>query len=175
MRASGASEVASVSIYGGTLILMFLASTVYHAVTHPQGKQILKVFDHAAIYLLIAGTYTPFLVISLDGWVSMVSLIAIWTLAGIGIGFKLLARGRFPKVSLVTYLAMGWFVVTIIYPLYLAVPSGGLWLLLAGGILFSVGVIFYVKKHRQYTHTIWHLFVSGGCLCHFYSVYYFVV
>lgn len=174
-RANGTLAVTSVSIYGGTLVLMFLASTVYHGITHPPSKKWLKTLDHAAIYLLIAGTYTPFLLVTLEGNTSIFSTIAIWTLAVVGVGFKLLAGQRFPKLSVGTYLAMGWFVVVLIYPLYMALPGGGLWLLLAGGLLFSVGVIFYVAKHKKYTHAIWHLFVLGGCTCHFYSVYYFVV
>ncbi|TQV73014.1 hemolysin III family protein [Aliikangiella marina] len=175
LRAEGPVEVTSVSIYGGTLVFMFLASTVYHAINHPQSKRILKIIDHSAIYLLIAGTYTPFLLISLDGLISLASIIFIWTVAIIGVGFKLFAGHRFPKLSLGTYLSMGWFAVLLGYPLYLAVPTGGLWLLLSGGVLFSLGVIFYVAKHKKYTHAIWHLFVVGGCICHFYSVYLFVV
>ena len=175
LEAEGTTAVTSVSIYGGTLIFMFLASTIYHAITHPESKQLLKILDHSAIYLLIAGTYTPFLLISLDGIISLASIISIWTMAIIGVGFKLFAGNRFPKLSLGTYLSMGWFVVLIGYPMYLAVPSGGLWLLLAGGMLFSVGVTFYVAKHKKYTHAIWHLFVMGGCICHFYSVYLYVV
>ena len=175
LRAEGTTAVTSVSIYGGTLVFMFLASTVYHAITHPKSKRVLKVIDHSAIYLLIAGTYTPFLLISLEGILSLAAIIFIWTLAIIGVGFKLFAGHKFPKVSLATYLFMGWFAVLLGYPLYLAVPSGGLWLLVAGGLLFSLGVLFYTQKHKQYTHAIWHMFVVGGCLCHFYSVYYFVV
>ncbi len=174
-RAEGTSAVAGVSIYGGTLIFMFLASTFYHAITHQQIKSKLKIIDHSAIYLLIAGTYTPFLVLSLDGLVSTVSLVLIWSMALLGVSFKLFAGARFPKVSLITYLAMGWFVVAIIYPLYLAVPKGGLWLLFSGGMFFSIGVFFYRAKSKKYTHAIWHLFVVGGCLCHFYSIYYFVI
>ena len=101
--------------------------------------------------------------------------ILIWSMALLGVSFKLFAGARFPKVSLITYLAMGWFVVAIIYPLYLAVPEGGLWLLFCGGMFFSIGVFFYRAKSKKYTHAIWHLFVVGGCLCHFYSIYYFVI
>lgn len=175
IRAEGTTEVTSVSIYGGTLVFMFLASTVYHAITHAKSKRILKIIDHSAIYLLIAGTYTPFLLISLDGILSLSAIVLIWTLAILGVSFKLLAGHKYPRVSLATYLAMGWFAVLLGYPLYLALPAGGLWLLVAGGLLFSLGVIFYTQKHKQYTHAIWHLFVVGGCVCHFYSVYIYVV
>ncbi len=175
LRAEGTIAVTSVSIYGGTLVFMFLASTVYHAITHPQGKRVFKIIDHSAIYLLIAGTYTPFLLISLDGILSLSSIILIWSLAIVGVIFKLFAGHKFPRLSLTTYLAMGWFAVLLGYPLYLALPAGGLWLLVSGGILFSLGVIFYTQKDKQYTHAIWHLFVVGGCVCHFYSVYIYVV
>ena len=175
LRAEGTTAVTSVSIYGGTLVFMFLASTVYHAITHPKSKRVLKIIDHSAIYLLIAGTYTPFLLVSLDGILSLSSIILIWTLAVFGVCFKLLAGHKYPRISLATYLAMGWFAVLLGYPLYLALPAGGLWLLVAGGLLFSLGVIFYTQKHKQYTHAIWHLFVVGGCVCHFYSVYIYVV
>lgn len=175
LRADGTTAVTSVSIYGGTLILMFLASTIYHAITHPKSKRILKIVDHSAIYLLIAGTYTPYLLISLEGILSITSIILIWVLAIVGVGFKLFAGQRFPKLSLATYLSMGWLAVLLGYPLYLAVPAGGLWLLVAGGVLFSLGVMFYVKKHKQYSHAIWHMFVVAGCICHFYSVYIYVI
>ncbi|TQV86753.1 hemolysin III family protein [Aliikangiella coralliicola] len=175
LRAEGTIAVTSVSIYGGTLILMFLASTVYHSISNPEWKRRLKVLDHSAIYLLIAGTYTPILLVSITGTLSIVSIVFIWSLAVFGVGFKLFTGTRFPKISVGTYLAMGWFAIALIYPLTQAIPMGGLWLLLAGGILFSVGVLFYVAKHKKYTHAIWHLFVLGGCICHFYTVYYFVI
>ncbi|WP_210330668.1 hemolysin III family protein [Aliikangiella sp. G2MR2-5] len=175
LKAKGATAITSVSIYGGTLVLMFLASSIYHGISHPRAKAALKLFDHSAIYLLIAGTYTPLLLVSLEGTVSLVSMIFIWTLALVGISFKLITRSRFPKVAVGTYLAMGWFAVLLAYPLIQAVPAGGLWLLLAGGMLFSIGVLFYVAKHRRFTHAIWHLFVVGGCGCHFATVYGFVI
>jgi len=131
--------------------------------------------DHSAIYLLIAGTYTPLLLVSLEGTVSLLSMIFIWTLAVTGVSFKLITKSRFPKVSVATYLAMGWFAVALVYPLVQAVPNNGLWFLLAGGLFFSIGVIFYVAKHKNYTHAIWHLFVIGGCSCHFMTVYHYVI
>ncbi|MCW8877161.1 MAG: hemolysin III family protein [Kangiellaceae bacterium] len=175
LKADGSTAITSVSIYGATLIMMFLASTCYHWVSHHRWKIVLKLFDHSAIYLLIAGTYTPLLLVSLDGWVSITGLVFIWTLAFVGVGFKIITGTRFPKVAIATYLCMGWFAIVLAYPLIQSVPSGGLWLLLAGGVLFSVGVLFYVAKHKKYTHAIWHLFVVAGCSCHFMSVYHFVI
>lgn len=175
MRSDGALSVTASSIYGGSLILMFLASTVYHAVSHHKAKQWFKLFDHSAIYLLIAGTYTPFLLVSLGGWLGWISIGVIWAIAIAGVAFKCFARHRFPKLSVITYLVMGWLAVLLIYPLYQALPGGGMWLLVAGGVFFSVGVIFYVAKHLKFTHAIWHLFVVFGCTCHYFSIYHFVI
>ncbi|WP_220719944.1 PAQR family membrane homeostasis protein TrhA [Agarivorans litoreus] len=174
-KAEGLTEVVAVSIYGGSLVLLFLASSLYHAVSYSAWKAGLKLFDHSAIYLLIAGTYTPILLVSFDGWLSLISMIVIWTLAAFGVGFKLLTGTRFPKVSLSTYLAMGWLSLALAYPMYQHIAGEGLWLLAAGGVLFSVGALFYVAKHKPYTHAIWHVFVVAGCACHFATVYGYIV
>lgn len=175
IRAEGSLAVSSVAIYGGSLVLMFLSSTVYHSVSHQKFKPILKLIDHSAIYVLIAGTYTPFLLISLNGWMGTLGVTIIWTIAIVGLVFKWLAGQRFAKISVAFYLLMGWLIVLFIYPLYQAVPGGGLWLLLAGGVCFSVGVGFYMAKHKPFTHAIWHCFVIAGCSCHFLSIYHFVI
>ena len=175
IRAEGSLAVSSVAIYGGSLVLMFLSSTVYHSVSHQKFKPILKLIDHSAIYVLIAGTYTPFLLISLNGWMGTLGVTIIWTIAIVGLVFKWLAGQRFAKISVAFYLLMGWLIVLFIYPLYQAVPGGGLWLLLAGGVCFSVGVGFYMAKHKPFTHAIWHCFVIAGCSCQFLSIYHFVI
>jgi len=175
LRADGAMAITSVAIYGATLIAMFLASTLYHGIRHERAKESLKLIDHSAIYLLIAGTYTPFMLVSLDNWVGVTGAVVIWLLAFAGLIFKWLVRHRLPKVSVALYLLMGWLVVILAYPLYQSVPGAGLWLLFAGGICFSVGVVFYVAKQLRYTHAIWHCFVLAGCSCHFFSIYYFVL
>jgi hemolysin III len=174
-RADNTLALTTAAIYGSTLILMFLSSTLYHAITHQKAKGWLKLFDHSAIYLLIAGTYTPLLLVSIGGVLGITMTAVIWCLALGGVTFKLVAQHRFPKVSVMTYLLMGWIALGLIYPLYMALPGAGLWLLVAGGICFSVGVCFYVAKKVKYTHAIWHLFVIGGCSCHYFSIYYFVV
>lgn len=174
-RSQGAISVVATAIYGSTLILMFLSSTVYHSVGNAELKSLFKLLDHSAIYLLIAGTYTPFLLVSLDGWLSWSMTVVIWSIAAIGVFFKVFARHRFPKLSVVTYLVMGWFAVLLIHPLYQAVPGAGMLLLLAGGLCFSVGVLFYVAKNTPYTHAVWHVFVMAGCICHFFSIYCFVI
>ncbi|MCP4866946.1 MAG: hemolysin III family protein [Alteromonas sp.] len=175
LRAENSVSVTASAVYGGTLIFMFLSSTIYHAVTHQKAKGLLKLFDHSAIYLLIAGTYTPLTLVAIGGQLGVIATAFIWVLAIAGVAFKMIARHRFPKVSVVTYLIMGWIVVGLIYPLYQAMPGSGLWLIVAGGLCFSVGVLFYVAKSKKYTHAIWHLFVIGGCSCHYFSIYYYVV
>lgn len=175
LRADTAVSITASSIYGATLILMFLSSTVYHAITHQKAKGIFKVFDHSAIYLLIAGTYTPLTLVAIGGWLGITVTAVIWTLAIAGVTFKIVAGQRFPKVSVMTYLLMGWFAVGLIYPLYMAMEGAGLWLIVAGGLCFSIGVLFYVAKKVKYTHAIWHLFVIGGCVCHYLSIYFYVV
>ncbi len=175
LRAEHPVAIAAAAIYGSTLILMFLSSTLYHAISNKKAKGILKLFDHSAIYLLIAGTYTPLLLVTIGGWLGITMTAIIWTLAVGGVAFKLVAQHRFPKISVATYLLMGWIALGLIYPLYVALPGAGLWLIVAGGLCFSIGVMFYVAKSKRYTHAIWHLFVLGGCSCHFFSIYYFVV
>ena len=174
-KAQGAYAQLIVSIYAIAMLLMFLSSTLYHAVSHPNAKQILKKIDHVAIYLLIAGTYTPFMLLSVGGWLGLTATALIWLVALAGILFKCFAKGRFPKLSVITYLLMGWFAVAFIYPLYQALPSGGMWLLVLGGLCYTVGVLFYIAKQRQFTHAIWHGFVVAGCLCHFFAIYYYVI
>lgn len=175
LRADGLIATTSVAIYGTSLMLMFLASSIYHSTQQTKHKRYLKIIDHSSIYLLIAGTYTPFLMVSLSGAWSYVSMALIWSVAIGGVSFKLLAGHKFPKVSLATYLLMGWFIVALIYPLYHAVPSASLWLLLTGGLFFSIGTLFYAAKHKKYTHAIWHLFVIGGCASHFCAIYFYVI
>lgn len=175
LKADNTLSVTASAIYGGTLILMLLCSTVYHAVTHQKAKGVLKILDHSAIYLLIAGTYTPLLLVSIGGLLGTISMVVIWLLAIGGVVFKIVAGQRFPKVSVMTYLLMGWIALALIYPLYQALPGGGLWLIVAGGLSFSIGVMFYVAKSKKYTHAIWHMFVLGGCACHYFSIYHFVI
>ena len=175
LRAEQPVAIAAAAVYGATLILMFLSSTLYHSISHTKVKGMLKLFDHSAIYLLIAGTYTPLLLVGIGGWLGITMTAIVWILATGGVAFKLIARHRFPKVSVATYLLMGWIALGLIYPLYVALPGAGLWLIVAGGLCFSIGVLFYVAKSKRYTHAIWHLFVLGGCSCHFFSIYYFVV
>ncbi len=152
--------------YGISLMLMFLTSTLYHAAKKPNVKDVLKRLDHSAIYLLIAGTYTPLLTISLNSVTATVLLIIIWSAALAGVIFKAFFAGRFKWFSVITYLAMGWAGVFVIYELFLVMAPPGFLLLLVGGAAYSIGVVFYVTKAIAFNHTIWHCFVLIGALSH---------
>lgn len=173
---SNASTMAitSYSLYGGSMILLFLASTLYHAIPHARAKTWLKKFDHCAIYLLIAGTYTPFLLVGLKSSLAHGLMIVIWSLALLGILFKLTIAHRFKVLSLVTYLTMGWLSLVVIYQMVMKLAPGSVTLLAAGGIIYSLGVIFYVCKKIPYNHAIWHGFVLGGSVCHFLAIYLYI-
>lgn len=171
---ASALAITSYALYGGSMILLFLASTLYHAIPHPRAKIWLKKFDHCAIYLLIAGTYTPFLLVGLDSPLARGLMVVIWGLALLGILFKLTIAHRFKVLSLVTYLAMGWLSLVVIYQLATRLSPGGVTLLAVGGLIYSLGVIFYVCKRIPYNHAIWHGFVLGGSVCHFLAIYLYV-
>ncbi|KAB8305325.1 hemolysin III family protein [Erwinia endophytica] len=166
--------ITSYSLYGGSMILLFLASTLYHAIPHPQAKSWLKKLDHCAIYILIAGTYTPFLLVGLKSPLAHGLMVIIWSLALLGVLFKLAFVHRFEALSVITYLLMGWLSLIVIYQLAMKLSPGGVWLLAAGGVIYSLGVIFYVAKRIPYNHAIWHGFVLGGSICHFLAIYLYV-
>ena len=155
------------AIYGSSMIALFTASTLYHSISHPTAKSILKMVDHCAIYLLIAGTYTPLMFALPETNVGNTMLVIIWTLAAIGIAFKLAFKNRFKVMSLATYLGMGFAAVFILPDIYQMLPAAGLWLLGLGGAAYTFGVFFYVQKKKQYTHAIWHLFVLAGAGFHY--------
>ncbi len=164
----------SYSLYGGSMILLFLASTLYHAIPHPPAKRWLKKLDHCAIYLLIAGTYTPFLLVGLASPLAKGLMVVIWGMALVGVIFKLAFAHRFEVVSLITYLTMGWLSLVVIYQLAQRLPVGGLTLLAVGGLIYTVGVIFYACNRIPFNHAIWHGFVLGGSLCHFLAIYFYI-
>ncbi|MCP1439771.1 hemolysin III [Erwinia persicina] len=171
---ANAVAITSYSLYGGSMILLFLASTLYHAIPHPRAKSWLKKLDHCAIYLLIAGTYTPFLLVGLKSPLAHGLMVVIWSLALVGVLFKLFFVHRFEALSVITYLLMGWLSLVVIYQLAMKLSAGGVWLLAAGGIIYSLGVIFYVSKRIPYNHAIWHGFVLGGSICHFLAIYFYI-
>ena len=168
-------QLTGVTIYGASIIVLFLCSTLYHSVSHSGWKHKLKIADHCAIYCLIAGTYTPLMLISLQGTQSIVILTAIWSLAIGGILFKTLFIHKFKKLSLVLYLAMGWLCVTVMGDLTAAMSEVGFNLLILGGLFYTLGVVFYVGKRIPFNHAIWHLFVLGGAMSHFLCIYLTVI
>ncbi|EHD23104.1 MULTISPECIES: PAQR family membrane homeostasis protein TrhA [Brenneria] len=173
---NGADGVAitSYSLYGGSIILLFLASTLYHAIPSPRAKHWLKKFDHCAIYLLIAGTYTPFLLVGLNSPLAQGLMVVIWSMALLGVIFKLAFAHRFEALSLITYLVMGWLSLVVIYQLAMTLSITGITLLAVGGAIYTLGVIFYACNRIPYNHAIWHGFVLGGSVCHFLAIYLYV-
>ena len=157
-------------VFGVALLLLYTASTLYHAIQHPVAKGRLKVFDHCAIYVLIAGTYTPFMLIGLRGPWGWGMFTAIWILAFAGVVFKLFFTGRFKALSTGIYIAMGWLIVVAIKPMLAAIDMWTLGWLLAGGLSYTLGTYFYHRESIRYSHAIWHLFVIGGSVCHFVAV-----
>ena len=168
-------RVVSFSIYGATLILLYLASTLYHAFRSLRLKRFFKLLDHSAILLLIAGTYTPFSLVTLRGEWGWSIFGIIWGLAIGGIIFKALLIGRFPVIEALFYVAMGWLALIVIVPLLKAMPPLGLMWLGLGGLSYTGGVVFYLWEKLPFNHTIWHLFVLGGSTCHFFCMLWFVL
>jgi hemolysin III len=168
-------RVVAFSIYGASIVVLFLASTLYHAIPLPRAKRVLKLVDHCAIYLLIAGTYTPFLLLTLGDTFGAVLMVVIWSLAAAGIVFKIFFLHRFHNLSLALYLGMGWLAILASYQLLANLPRTGIALLLGGGILYSLGTIFYKVDKIPFNHAIWHLFVLAACVCHFLAVYFYVL
>ena len=157
------------SVFGATLIALYAASTLYHAIPHPTLKQKLRVVDHAAIYCLIAGTYTPFTLGVLRGAWGWTMFGIVWTLAALGVLFKLKFGPRFQRASTAMYIAMGWVIIIALKPLLQSVPTAGLALLGAGGLLYTGGCVFYLAR-KSWSHPVWHLFVMGGSACHYFAV-----
>ncbi len=168
-------HVVACAVYGSSLVLMFASSTLYHSLPWPRAKTVLKIIDHSAICLLIAGTYTPFLLVTLRGPWGWTLFGIIWGLALAGVGFKLFFSGRYRVLSTLVYIGMGWIVVVAIHPLYHSLPLGGLLWLVGGGIFYTAGTIFYLGRRIPFNHAIWHAFVLVGSLCHFFSVMLYVI
>nr|WP_321245285.1 hemolysin III family protein [uncultured Psychroserpens sp.] len=165
----------SVVIYGLSIIILFLASTFYHAVKGEKRKHYFRVVDHISIYLLIAGTYSPVLLITLPDSLGWTLFYTVWGIAAFGVILKLFFTGRFETFSTLLYLVMGWLVVFDFSTLADRMASNGLYLLFAGGAFYTLGIIFYAIEKIPYNHVIWHLFVLGGAICHFFMVYGFVI
>ena len=173
--AGGARRIIAVGLYGAMLILLYVSSTLYHSL-HGPAKRVFHVFDHCAIYLLIAGTYTPFTMIALHGAWRWSLFGTVWALAAIGVAKDAFFHNKFRSLSVVLYVLMGWLVVIAFAPLQQAVPSAGVIWLTAGGVIYTLGIGFYATSNRMpHAHGIWHLFVLFGSICHYVAVLRYVV
>lgn len=161
----------SLIIYGASLMVLFLASTLYHASNHPKKRKQLKIFDHAAIYVLIAGSYSPFCLVALNSNLGWYMFIAVWLFTLIGVILKLFFTGKYDKISTLMYVLMGWQVVIFINPLMDALSPNGLYFLIAGGVFYTIGAGLYLLDKIPYNHAVFHVFVLLGGLSHFISIY----
>lgn len=165
-RNGGVADIVGAAVFAATVLLAYLASTVYHAISWPRAKAVLRAVDHSAIFLLIAGTYTPFTLGVLRGGWGWTLFGMVWTLALAGVIMKCLGGVRFHKLSMAVYLGMGWLIVVAIVPLVERMPAAGLAWLVAGGLAYTGGVLFYALDRYRYLHFVWHLFVLAGTACH---------
>ncbi|WP_336129206.1 PAQR family membrane homeostasis protein TrhA [Mesoflavibacter sp. CH_XMU1422-2] len=165
----------SVIVYGIAIIILFTASTMYHSFTDEKKKHYFRIVDHISIYLLIAGTYTPVLLITLEQSKGWLLFYIVWVIAAFGVILKLFYTGRFEAFSTILYLVMGWLIVFDFSTLNSLMPANGIVLLMAGGLAYTVGIVFYAIEKIPYNHVIWHLFVLAGAICHFFMVLFFVV
>lgn len=169
-RVGNTSYVIGVSIFATSVVLLYLASTLYHSLNHGPAKRFFRLIDHSAIFLLIAGSYTPFTLGALRGPWGWTLLILIWSLATIGLTLKIVFGTRYSWVSIVLYVVMGWLAVIAIKPIWLNVPVPGILLILAGGVAYTAGLGFFAAHRLRFNHFIWHLFVIAGTTCHFFAV-----
>lgn len=165
-----ATHVVSYTIYGATLVLLYLASTLYHSLPRGKGKDVFEIFDHSAIYLLIAGSYTPLALVALKGALGWTIFGIVWGLSVVGIVFKVFWVKKFVVLSTVLYIAMGWLIIIAIKPLMNVLNTTSIVFLVVGGVLYTLGTVFYVWRRMKYHHAIWHLFVLGGSICHFFTM-----
>lgn len=172
-----ASAVAMTSavVFGASMIILYLVSTLYHAIPNRRAKRVLQLLDHSAIYLLIAGSYTPFCLVTLDGLTGKILCAVVWTIAIAGAALQPILLRAAEWLNCVLYLSLGWCVVFVIKPLVEALPTGGLWLLAGGGAAYTVGVVFYLLDRMPFNHAVWHLFVLAGTALQFFAVFLYVI
>ncbi len=168
-------RITSCAVFGATLILLYMTSTLYHGIQQPRAKAVLRLLDHSAIFILIAGTYTPFMLVNLRGPWGWSLFGVIWGLAILGVAFQTTIMRRHPIISVAIYLCMGWTVAVAIKPMLSNVAPGGLILLLAGGVAYTAGSAFYGWRRLRFGHSIWHLFVLAGSILHFFAVLFYVI
>ncbi len=168
-------SIVSVVMFGCSLITLYLASTLYHALPWYGAKRLFRLFDHCAIYFLIAGTYTPFLLVSMRGPIGWTLFGILWGIACVGCAFKLFFIGRFDKISTALYVAMGWTALVVIKPAITYIPLGALVMMAVGGLAYTFGVFFYLNKRIPFNHAIWHCFVMAGSAVHFFAIVFYVL
>lgn len=171
LKYGGAVEVTSYTVYGSTLILLYLSSTLYHSLTFTRARKVFRVIDHCSIFLLIAGTYTPYTLITIGGRLGAILTSVIWLIALLGVVYKTVWFKKFQGLSVWLYIAMGWISLFFLNYLYQGLGTRGFIWLMAGGVSFTVGALFYRLKHVKYMHVVWHLFVLTGTVCMFFSIY----
>ncbi len=174
-RLGNAWHVVSCTLFATTLILQYTFSTLYHSIQLPRAKSVMRVLDHSAIFLLIAGTYTPFMLVNLRGTWGWTLFGIVWTLALLGVLFQVSLLRRWKGISLALYIGMGWVIVIAIKPMLASVDTGGLILLLLGGLAYTSGVVFYLWERLRYNHAIWHGFVLAGSILHFFAILFYVI
>jgi|SRR5690625_811105 len=174
-ESGNARAVLSVSIYSTSLIILYAASTLFHSAAHGIIRKRFQIFDHAAIFALIAGTYTPYALITLPDATGKWLFIVVWAIAFVGIILKLFYTGKYDTLSTILYVLMGWIIVFVIKPLINNLALDGLYWLMAGGIAYSIGAVLYSLKNIKYNHATFHMFVLMGSFCHFYSIYFYVL
>lgn len=167
--------VAAVSIFGASMVFLYTASTLYHSIPNPRAKKVLQYLDHSMIYVLIAGSYTPFCLITLQGYTGIALLCAVWLIAIAGISLQAVLLHKADWINCLLYLSMGWLAVFVIDPLVSTLDSTGLALLVAGGLAYTVGVVFYIFERIPFSHAIWHTFVFAGTTLQFFSVLFYVI
>ena len=168
-------HLVSAAVYGATLVALYAASTLYHALKGTGARSVLRVLDHCAIYLLIAGTYTPITLVGLRGGWGWALFGIAWGLAAAGIVFKILATKRFSVLSTAAYVLMGWLCIIAVKPMLILLSPGALALLALGGVLYTAGIVFYISKRVPYSHAVWHLFVVAGSACHYLAIALYVL
>lgn len=167
---SDAWGVVSSAVYGGSLIILYTMSTLYHAITNPRAKAFFRIMDHNTIFFLIAGTYTPITLVALRGALGWVLFGVVWGAAALGIVLNSIDLERFRKPSVVCYIAMGWVIIFAVKPMIESVTPLSLWFLLIGGLFYTVGIIFYAIKSKKYFHSVWHIFTVAGSVFHYFSI-----
>jgi hemolysin III len=167
-------QIVSCSVFSGTLVLVYICSTLYHSLVRTRARHVLRIIDHSAIYLLIAGTYTPFALVSLRGRLGWLLFAIVWGLAILGIVFKSLAIGRFAIASVIVYIGMGWLGVFVTHPLLHALTWHGIFWIVLGGLFYTAGIVFFAFDRLSYFHALWHLFVLAGSACHYFAVLFYV-